>query len=135
MCIWKLEMENIPYPLPMGGIFEDNNFWTPYYIFIQYLLVWTQDFRTRTINGTFYTVNLLSEKTGCIYLFNSSYLSQGLQIKITLVMLVEYVMYNRVLSFINILNNLLPLASIHSVRSPSNNYANPCFFCLKKQTP
>ena len=51
-------MKNIPYPLPMGGIFEDNNFTTPYYVFIQYLLVGTQDLRTKTINGTFHTVNL-----------------------------------------------------------------------------
>ena len=26
MCIWKPYMKNIPYPLPMGGIFEDNTF-------------------------------------------------------------------------------------------------------------
>ena len=26
MCIWKPYMKNIPYPLPMGGIFKDNNF-------------------------------------------------------------------------------------------------------------
>ena len=26
MCIWKPYMKNIPYPLPMGGIFNDNNF-------------------------------------------------------------------------------------------------------------
>ena len=46
----------------------------------------------RTINGSFYTVNLISEKTGCIYSFNSSYLSQGLHIAINLVMSVEDVM-------------------------------------------
>ena len=33
-------MKDILNPLPMGGIFEDNNLLTPYYIFIQYLLVW-----------------------------------------------------------------------------------------------
>ena len=92
MCIWKPYMKNIPYPLPMGGIFKDNNFWTTYYIFIYYLLVCTQDIGTRTINGSFYTVNLISEKTGCIYLFNSSYLSQGLPIKISLVISVGDVM-------------------------------------------
>ena len=79
-------MKNIPNPLAMGGIVEDDNFWTHIYLKFASL---AQDFRTRTINGTFHTVNL---KTGFIYLFNSSYLSQGLQIKITLVMLVEYVM-------------------------------------------
>ena len=26
MCIWKPEMQNIPYPLTMAGIFKDNNF-------------------------------------------------------------------------------------------------------------
>ena len=26
MCIWKPYMKNIPYPLPMGGIFKDNIF-------------------------------------------------------------------------------------------------------------
>ena len=51
-----------------------------------------QDFGTRIINKTFYTVNSISEKIGFIYLFNSSYLSQGLQIKISLVMFEEYVM-------------------------------------------
>ena len=76
----------------MGGIFKDNNFLTTYYIFIYYLLVCPQDIRTKTINGSYYTVNLKSEKTGCIYLFNSSYLSQGLHNKITLVMSVEDVM-------------------------------------------
>ena len=25
ICIWKPEMKNIPYPLPMSGIFEDDN--------------------------------------------------------------------------------------------------------------
>ena len=32
VCIWKPYMKNTPYPLPMGGIFEDNNFRTTYYI-------------------------------------------------------------------------------------------------------
>ena len=26
MCIWKQEMKNILNPLPMGGIFKNNNF-------------------------------------------------------------------------------------------------------------
>ena len=56
------------------------------------MLVCTEDIGTRTINGSFNTVNLISEKTGCIYLFNSSYLSQELHIKITIVMSVEDVM-------------------------------------------
>ena len=68
----------------MGGIIEDNNFQTTFYIFNYYLLVCTQDIWTRTINGSFNKVNLILEKTGCIYLLNSSYLSQGLQIKLTL---------------------------------------------------
>ena len=34
MCIWKPYMKNIPYPLPMGGIFEDNNFQTTYSIYL-----------------------------------------------------------------------------------------------------
>ena len=34
MCIWKPYMKNIPYPLPMGVIFKDNNFGTTCYIFI-----------------------------------------------------------------------------------------------------
>ena len=59
---------------------------------MNYLLVCTQDIGTRTINETFYTVNFISEKTRCIYLFNYSYLSKGLQIKIILFMLVEDVM-------------------------------------------
>ena len=50
------------------------------------------DITTRTNNGSFYTVNLISENTGCIYLFISSYLSQRLQIKITLIMSVEDIM-------------------------------------------
>ena len=86
MCKWKQEMKNITNPLPMGGYFRH----LLYIYSISASLA--QYFKTRTINGSFYTVNLISEKIGCIYLFNSSYVSQGLQIKITLVMLVEYVM-------------------------------------------
>ena len=40
MYILKPEMKNIHNFLSIGGIFEDNNFQTPYYICIQYLLVW-----------------------------------------------------------------------------------------------
>ena len=34
MCIGEPHMKNTPYPLPMGGIFENNDFLTAYYIFI-----------------------------------------------------------------------------------------------------
>ena len=31
MCIWKPYMKNIPYPLPMSGIFKVNNLWTTFF--------------------------------------------------------------------------------------------------------
>ena len=34
MCMWKPYMKDIPAPLSMGGIFEEINVQTTYYIFI-----------------------------------------------------------------------------------------------------
>ena len=74
MCIWKAEMKNLPTPSPWAGFLKTILFRQRIIFLFNICYFGFKIFGQEKLVG-FYT-----EKTGCIYLLNSRYLSQGLQI-------------------------------------------------------